>query len=214
MSKCFYFEQVKECPQTHPISSRKTHTHTQVQLLFETMRHIKHRILKKPPSQSSHPQNACKTVDSRLFLKRRVIDLSQSGLLLQMFLLSSPRLVLSKFVNAFQRKEMSDSSRTGFRHVQSKERENLLRRARKIALSAHFWPANWPAVGMRPLSPTVYQAQRGFQPTPLLSLRAPAPFHYLQIPEVKERETQSSSKDISGCAIATSTSKAKLFHCP
>lgn len=109
---------------------------------------------------------------------------------------------------------MSDSSRTGFRHVQSKERENLLRRARKIALSAHFWPANWPAVGMRPLSPTVYQAQRGFQPTPLLSLRAPAPFHYLQIPEVKERETQSSSKDISGCAIATSTSKAKLFHCP
>lgn len=70
---------------------------------------------------------------------------------------------------------MSDSSRTVFRHVQSKERESLSRRARKTPLSAHFWPANWPVVGRRQHSTTVYQAQRGFHSTPLLSLRVPAP---------------------------------------
>lgn len=44
--------------------------------------------------------------------------------------------------------------------------------------------------------------------------QGPCSLHYLQISEVIDKETQSSSKDISGCAIATSTSKAKLFHCP
>lgn len=107
---------------------------------------------------------------------------------------------------------MSDSSRIWTRHVQSKERENLPRRPRKILHSAPSWPANWPVVATRQLSTTVYQEWR------CIPFRSPAVIYgissILQTPKVKDRETQSSSEDICDHVNATSPSTSNFFHCP
>lgn len=50
-------------------------------------------------------------------------------------------------------------------------------------------------------------------PTHPLSPKVSCCFHYLLIPKVKDRETQSSPKDIGGCINAIPLSKAKLVHC-
>lgn len=108
---------------------------------------------------------------------------------------------------------MSGSSRTGFRHVQSKERENLpAEMTQKIPLSAHFWLATWPLVSTGNFPPQFIRPIRGFHSTPPLSLRVPTP----PCADAKG-QTRRNPKLFQGHPWLCNCHfylKAKLFHCP